>query len=69
LASVLAESPRSLASVSPSFGLPPPKERVGVVDKSGNHIVRPDWLDAEGSHLAKSGVLRARFVLHVWFFL
>jgi hypothetical protein len=35
------------------LGLPSPKERVDVVDKSGNHIVRHDWLDAEGWHLAK----------------
>jgi hypothetical protein len=48
----LAESPHSFASVFPSLGLPPPKERVDVVIKSGNHIVRLDWLDAEGWHLA-----------------
>jgi hypothetical protein len=66
---VLAESPRSLASFFPSSGLPSPKERVDVVDKSGNHIVRPDWLDAEEWLFAKRGVLRARFVLHVSLFL
>jgi hypothetical protein len=34
------------------LGLPSPKERVDVVVKSGNHIVRLDSLDAEGWHLA-----------------
>lgn len=38
-ASVLAQPPRSLASVIPSVGLPPPKERVEVVVKSGNRII------------------------------
>jgi hypothetical protein len=44
--SVFAESPCSLASVVSSLGLPTPKDRVGVIDKSGNHIVRHDWYDA-----------------------